>query len=222
MNIRTILVICADCDVGFRLVQLAGRSEYNVIAAIRPYTEAARYERLGAETVLLDPSSKQEIKALFANLNPDGLAVACVLGGTPHLNSQGNINVIQAAEEIGVRRFMLQTSIGCGDSADAVDEFVRAFVGKALTAKTWAERVLQATELDWTIIRAGGVMRRQFKGGAILLESKTVSGHINPNDLADVMFDALISAKTNRRILAAVDAEEAYEASGEPVVAVEI
>jgi len=222
MSARTILVLCADCDTGYRLVQLGVRSEHQVIAAIRPWTDGSRYERMGAEVVKVDPTRPQDVTALFANLNPQGLNVACVLGGTPKINSQGNINAINAAARFGVSRFLLQTSIGCGDSAEAVDEFVKVFVGKALTAKNWAERHLQTTDLDWTIIRAGGVFRRTFTGGGILLESRTVSGYINADELGDVIFQALLSAKTRHKILAAVDADEVHEIDGVPVVAAEI
>ena len=222
MAIRTIVVLCADCDTGYRLVRLAVKAGLQVIAAIRPYTEAERYIRMGADVIKIDPLKPADYDKLYAGLDPQELGVACILGGTPRLNSQGNMNAIDAAARAGVSRFLLQTSIGCGDSADAVDEIVKVFTGKALTAKTWAERHLQATALDWTIIRAGGVFRRNFKGGGILLESRTVSGHINPEELGDVILQALLSRKTSHRILAALDADEAHEIDGTPVVAAEI
>lgn len=222
MGIRTILILCADCDAGFRLAQIAGRSDHRAIAGIRKHTEAARYHRLGADTARIDPTDRADVDSMFAELDPDGLAVISVLGGTPQMNTQGNLNVINAAHAAGVERFLLVSSIGCGDSAGAVDEFVKVFVGKALTAKTWAERQLQTTDMDWTIVRAGGMLRRNFKGGAILIDSNTVSGHISPIDLGDAVFRALVSDKTTRRVLAAVDAEDAYETSGREVIAADI
>lgn len=222
MDVRTVLVICADSDTGYRVVQLARRDGLNVIAVIRPTTDPGMYERLGAEVLRADPTRRPEVAAIFANLNLAELAVASIIGGTPLLNSAGNMNVINVANEAGVQRFLLVTSIGCGDSAHAVDDFVKAFVGKALTAKTWAERALRGTFMDWTIIRAGGLLRRNFKGGPMLLDSNTVSGHINPTDLGDAVYKALISRKTIRRVLAAVDAEQAVDSNGEPLVAVEL
>lgn len=222
MDVRSILVICADTDTGYRTVQLGVRAGCNVIAVVRPTTDPGMYQRLGAEVIHANPTKRAEIAAVFANLNPDGLAVASIIGGSPSMNSSGNMNVINVAHEAGVRRFLLVTSIGCGDSSAAVDDFVKAFVGKALTAKTWAERTLRATRMDWTIVRAGGLLRRNFKGGAILLDSTTVSGHINPTDLGDAVYKALISSKTVGRTLAAVDAEQAVDSNGDPLVAVEL
>ena len=222
MEIRSVLVICADSDTGYRIVQLARREKLNVIAVIRPKTDPGMYERLGAEVRRADPTKRADVAAIFANLNLEHLAVATIVGGSPSMNSEGNINVINVANEVGVKRFLLVTSIGCGDSSVAVDDFVRAFVGKALTAKSWAERALQRTHMEWTIIRSGGLLRRNFKGGAILLDSNTVSGHINPTDLGDGVYKALVSEKTIGRVLAAVDAEQAIDSSGEPLVAVEL
>jgi nucleoside-diphosphate-sugar epimerase len=222
MDIRTVLVICADTDTGYRTVQLACRAGLHVIAVVRPFAEAGMYQRLGAEIMRADPTRRDQVAPLFANLEIEGLAVAAIIGGSPLMNSAGNMNVISTAAEAGVRRFLLVTSIGCGDSAAAVDEFVKVFVGKALTAKTWAERALRGTGMDWTIIRAGGLLRRNFKGGAILLDSTTVSGHINPIDLGDAVYKALVSDKTIYRTLAAVDAEQAIDSNGAPLIAVEL
>jgi len=222
MDVRSVLVICADTDTGYRVVQLACRAGLNVVAVVRPSTDPGMYQRLGAEVVKANPTRREDVAAIFANLNLEGLAIASIVGGSPSMNSTGNLNVINVAHEAGVKRFLLVTSIGCGDSSGAVDDFVKAFVGKALTAKSWAERGLRDTLMDWTIIRAGGMLRRNFKGGAILLDSTTVSGHINPLDLGDAVFQALVSDKTVGRVLAAVDADQAVELNGDPLVAVEL
>jgi hypothetical protein len=222
MDVRSVLVICADTDTGYRVVQLACRAGLNAMAVVRPSTDPGMYERLGAEVLKANPTKREDIAGIFANLNLEGLAVVSIVGGSPLMNSAGNMNVINVANEASVRRFLLVSSIGCGDSSGAVDDFVKAFVGKALTAKSWAERALQGTFMDWTIVRAGGMLRRNFKGGAILLDSNTVSGHINPTDLGDAVFQALISDKTVERVLAAVDAEQAVDLNGDPLVAVEL
>ncbi len=52
-------------------------------------------------------------------------AVVCTLGGTtadPRVDSEGNINVIDAAIKKGVKKFILVTSVGCGNSKDAPGE----------------------------------------------------------------------------------------------------
>lgn len=222
MDISTLVIICADGDTGYRLAQLARRADINVIACIHSWADPGPCERIGAEIVIADAADRDSVAAVLAGRPTDGLGVACMVGGTPLLNSQGNINVIQSAVDAGIRRFLMVTSIGCGDSADAVDPFVKVFVGKALRAKTWAEKYLQATDLDWTIIRAGAMVRRPFKGGPILVESPNVTGYINPTDLGDALFQALQSDVTAGRVLAAVDADKAIDTKGAPLVVADL
>ncbi len=173
---------------------------------------------MGCEVVVADPTDREGVNALFASRVTSDLVVVCMLGGTPQLNTQGNINVIDAASGSGVSRFVMLTSIGCGDSAETVDPFVKAFIGKALRAKNWAEKQLQATDMDWTIIRPGGTVRRPSKGKPILVDSPKVTGHINVMDLGDAVLEALESPKAVRRVLTAVDSGRAYDISGEPLV----
>jgi len=222
MDISTLVIICADGDTGYRLTQLARREEIGVIAVIHSWADPAPYKRMGAEIAIGDAADRESVAAIFAGRDTEGWGVACMVGGTPVLNSQGNINVIDVAAHAGIRRFLMVTSIGCGDSADAVDPIVKVFVGKALRAKTWAEKHLQATDLEWTIIRAGAMMRRPFKGGPILVESRHVTGYINPTDLGDALFQVLQSPNTKHRILAAVDADKAIDTKGAPLVVAEL
>ena len=154
----------------------------------------------------------------FAGEQPE---IVCMLGGTPQLNSQGNLNAISAAVNApAVRRFILLTSIGCGDSVAAVDPFVKAFIGKSLRAKNWAETQLRGADLDWTIIRPGGMVRRATRGRPILVDSSSVSGYINVFDLGDLVYQVLNSplAATLKRTLAAVDDAKAFDIKGAPLV----
>lgn len=61
-------------------------------------------------------------------------AVVSTIGGTPadaSADSEGNINLIKAAIAKGVKRFVLVTSIGTGDSKDAPPQQVRSRVVKS-------------------------------------------------------------------------------------------
>jgi uncharacterized protein YbjT (DUF2867 family) len=218
----TTLIFGGDSDTGYRLAQLTLRSGRPVLAVVRRAAEAAPLERLGAVTVVADVTRRASVDSVFAGRDGATLAVVCFIGGTPQLNSQGNINVIEAAEAAGVRRLILTTSIGCGDSAVVLDPFVKAFAGKSIRAKDWAEKRLRASPLDWTIIRSGGMTMRPGKGGPILVESNQVVGYINRTDLGDLAYQVLVSAKSGRRVFAAVDRGKAMHINGEPLVPVDL
>lgn len=216
------MIICADTDTGYRLSVLLRREQRDVIALMRRRADPVLIRKLGCEIVPADPGDRDELFSIMRAHAAQQPQVVCMLGGTPQLNSQGNLNAIDAAVECGLRRFIMLTSVGCGDSAAAVDPFVKAFIGKALRAKNWAETHLQASGLDWTIIRPGGMVRRATKGKPILVANPNVSGYINVFDLGDVVFQALQSPQTIGRIYTAVDDAKAFDIRGEPLVPAEL
>ena len=67
------------------------------------------------------------------------------VGGTvadPKADGEGNINLINAAMEAGVKKFVLVTSIGTGDSKDAPSEEVYNVLKPVLLEKAKAENAL--------------------------------------------------------------------------------
>lgn len=217
-NPAALVVFGAESDTGYRLVQLARRNGWSVLAVVHREQDRSLLEPLGAEVAVADPTKRADVDAVFEGRDATQLAVVCFIGGTPQLNSQGNINVIDAAEAVDVPRFLLTTSIGCGDSAVVLDPFVKAFAGKSIRAKNWAEKQLRATGMAWTIVRSGGMTMRPGKGGPILVEDPNVVGYINRTDLGDVVYQVLISPKSVGRVFAAVDRARAMNLNGDPVV----
>ena len=222
MNTPPVLIFCADTDTGYRLAQLLRREDRRVLAVVRKRADPVLLVKLKCEIVPGDPTDREDVRRIVREYADEQPAIVCMLGGTPTLNSQGNISVIDAAKEYGVRRFVMLTSIGCGDSAAAVDPFVKAFIGKSLRAKNWAEKQLFATDLDWTVIRPGGLMRRASRGQPVLVDNPNVSGHINVFDLGDLVHQALVSDQTVRKVFTAVDDARAYDLQGKPLEPAEL
>ena len=214
----TFLVFGGDTDPGQRLVQRAVAAGFRVVSVLRGSSRAELINSAGAQLVSCEVTDRDAVHRVFDGRDAVGIAVVAILGGSPQMNTQGNINVIDAAAAAGVRRFVLTSSIGCGDSAAAVDPFVRAIAGRAMRAKEWAENHLRATALDWTIVRAGGTLRRPGTGAAILTASTAVTGHITLTDLGDMLFLALTSPRAIHRTLAAVDRGQASNVDGSPVM----
>jgi len=218
LNPATLVVFGADNDPGYRLVQLALRDGREILGVVYRERDRALVERLGVQVIVADPTDRDAVDAVFRDRDAAQLEVVCFIGGTPQLNSQGNINVIDAASQAGVRRFVLTTSIGCGDSAVVLDPFVKAFAGKSIRSKDWAEKQLRATTMSWTIVRSGGMHARPSRGGAVLVESPFVVGYINRTDLGDMVWQAVSSPKSVGRVFAAVDGSKAMNIHGDPLV----
>ena len=99
------------------------------------------------------------------------------------------------------------TSIGCGSSKAAAPPTVFEVLKDTLTEKEKAENLVQDfyTNVNWTIIRPGGLKTEPMTGKAILTDDETAIGSIHREDLAALVVQALDSAKTERKVLSAVD-----------------
>lgn len=119
----------------------------------------------------------------------------------------GNNNVIEAAGILGVTRVILVTSIGCGSSKDATPPSVYEVLKDVLAQKEKAENVLSRyyTNMNWTIIRPGGLVSEAETKKAILTEDAMAIGSIHRADIADLIVQALSSKNTEKKILSAVD-----------------
>jgi uncharacterized protein YbjT (DUF2867 family) len=89
--------------------------------------------------------------SLSACAGIDGLdAVVSSVGGTvenPEADGQGNINLIKAAAEAGVKKFVLVTSIGTGDSKRAPTPQVYDILKPVLLEKEKAEEALRVRNI---------------------------------------------------------------------------
>ena len=110
-------------------------------------TDVRRKEIEGMMAIVAkgDAMNPDDIERTFAAI--DGVdAVVSTLGGTtadPGADGQGNINLIEAAARHGVKKFVLVTSIGTGDSKDATPPQVYDVLKPVLLEKEKAEARLK-------------------------------------------------------------------------------
>lgn len=137
-------------------------------------------------------------------------AAITTLGGSTEerrVDYEGNNNVIESAGILGVTRIVLVTSIGCGTSKEAAPAAAFEVLKDVLAAKEKAENILikYYTNINWTIIRPGGLKTEAMTGEAILTEDNTAIGSIHREDVANLVVKALNSPNTERKVLSAID-----------------
>lgn len=173
-------------------------------------TDVRRKEIEGMMAIVAkgDALSTDDLAKVMASIE-DVDAVVCTLGGSiadAKVDSQGNINVINAAIKKGVKKFVLVTFLGCGNTKDAVGPKVYETLKPVLVEKDKAEAALMAqTSMAWTIIRPGGLLNDAATGTAIATESNSISGAVTRDDVAAIAIKALLSNKANGKVLSVVD-----------------
>jgi uncharacterized protein YbjT (DUF2867 family) len=152
-----------------------------------------------------------------------------LLGGLPTkkssvVDSQGNINVIDAAVAIAAGRFVLVTSVGCNESYPALVRVPRIILRDTIREKNKAETHLKDSGLEWTIIRPGRLtkLRRKPTGRGILIDHALAAGPITRADLGELVYRVVNSERTIGKTYTASDRRNARILGGIEVVPVNL
>ena len=105
----------------------------------------------------------------------------------------GAVKLIEAAEQLGVRRYLMVSSMGAGDPASASEQ-MRPYQ----QAKHDADEALARSSLDWTIVRPGRLTDEPGSGSVDLAVRLGRWGEVPREDVALVLLEALAAENTVR------------------------
>jgi len=204
---KRVCVLGGSKGVGKDVVEMLSGRGVEVVALVRREESKKELEAMeGVTAVMGDALEAADVIGVL-----DGCD-ACVstLGGESagvRVDYKGNMNAIENAGILGVTRMVLVTSVGAGDSKEAIPAAVYDTLKSALVDKTKAENLLikYYTNTDYTIVRPGGLITAPSTGKAILTEDKMASGAIHRADVAKLVIDALYSKKLTKKIVTAID-----------------
>ena len=208
---QNIFLAGSSRGVGREIAKLLLENEppsVNLKVLLRNPTYAVELEALGANVAFGDALNYADVEASLQGNAID--VVITTMGGLPsdrgeRADCEGNKNLIDAAVKTGVKKFILVSSIGSGNSVVALAPQVLITLGAILKEKEKAEQHLVASGLTYTIIRPGGLKSEIATGNAVLTEDPTVSGIIHRADVAKLVFDCLNSDRANNKVFSAID-----------------
>jgi len=214
MSDNNILIFGGTSGTGLAAAQvLAGRGDA-VTVAVRESSDTAALKAAGAKTVLTDVFSSGRIREAFASGNFDAVVISLSgqRGDDLRADREGAINIIDVARELGVKRVLMVTGIGCGDSRGAVAPKVIEVLGAVLDAKAVAEDHLMASGLAWTILRPGGLTNDPASGTAIRSTDRNTMGVANRADVGALVVECIDDPDSAGEIYATVDPEIKWQA----------
>lgn len=187
------LIVGANGQIGKHLVSLIQDSDtVKAKAMIRKQEQAEHFEKIGAETVLVDLEGSVDDIAKAAE---DVDAIVFTAGSGPKtgpdktmmIDLDGAVKTMQAAEKAKVKRFIMISSYDTTRKAiqDADEKFAPYVV-----AKHYADEWLRSTDLDYTMIHPGALTNDKGTGkveAATTVEPKEVPRE----DIAQVIFACL-------------------------------
>jgi uncharacterized protein YbjT (DUF2867 family) len=168
---------------------LAERGD-QAVGLIRNPAHVTDVRKAGAEAVIcdLETVSADDVAVLLAGAD----AVVFAAGAGPgsgarrkdSVDRAGSVLMAEAAERAGVRRFVQVSSMGAGQPPrPGTGEVWAAYI----TAKTAAEADLRARDLDWTILRPGGLTDAAATGRIRLAPPPVPAGTVPRADVAAVI-----------------------------------
>jgi uncharacterized protein YbjT (DUF2867 family) len=182
---------------------LAERGD-QAVGLVRNPAQLADVQNAGAEAVLcdLETASAADVAALLSGA--DGVVFAAGAGPGSGVARKDSVDraasalMAGAAEQAGVRRFVQISSMGAGQPPQAgSDETWAAYIA----AKTAAEADLQARDLDWTIVRPGGLTDAPATGRVRLEAPPVPRGSVPRADVAAVIAALLSEPRARQQTL---------------------
>lgn len=206
-----VLIFGATRNTGLEVAKLLTARGDKVTAFVRESSDRSGLEPLGVDFVVGDALDLASVEAAFVGKEYTSVltTIAC-FSCDPKPDYLGNRNVFDATEGAAVKRVILMTTVGAGDSYDAAPLPARNFLKDILPLKTQAEDHLMSKDLDYTIIRPGGLTSGPRTGRGYLSNSREAFGIINRSDLADLVVDIIDDNNTIGKILAAADADKVF------------
>lgn len=212
-----VLVFGGNRETGLEVVRTLLAKGEKVTVMVRPTADAGAAKALGAAIVTGDALDPSTVKAAFASAK--FRAVVSTIGGKrgePRPDYEGVKNIIDAANAAGVKRMVLVTAIGTGDSAKAVSDAVHKVLGAVFIEKGKGEDYLMGSGLTYTIIRPGGLRSGGQTGNGMLTEDRMTGGTIYREDLGKLVADAIDDTKTFNKVFHAVDRDMIDHGQSQP------
>lgn len=205
MAAMKITVVGGNKGTGAQVVRIAAEQGHEVTSLSRtpPAAPRAGVRELSGDA--LDPETARQAV--------DGAdAVVVTVGGSSGAGrhrTEVTRSVLAAMRDAGVRRIVVQSSLGVGDSMGLMPAparvFAKAVLGRALADHAEQEAAVAASGLDWTVVRPGGLADGPVPGSVVAQESgeaRSMKARISRADVATYIVDALADPTTFGRALA--------------------
>ena len=203
-----VLVVGANGQIGKMLIELLQDSEkHEARAMVRKQEQAEVFREKGVEAVLADLDGSVDELAEAAK-GCDAIVFTAGSGGhtgpdkTLLTDLDGAVKTVEAAEKIGVKRFIMVSALQANNRENWNDQIRPYYV-----AKHYADRAVEQSSLTYTIVRPGGLLNEPGTG-KVEAGEQLERGSIPRADVAAVIFHTLDAPHTFNRSFDLVSGEQ--------------
>ncbi|MBP1949265.1 SDR family oxidoreductase [Virgibacillus litoralis] len=194
-----VLLIGANGQIGKHLVDLLDKSnEHTVRAMVRKEEQAEELKKKGIDAVLanLEGGADTIVKAARGC---DAVIFAAGSGGstgydkTLLIDLDGAVKTFEAAEKAGVERYVMVSAFQA-NNREKWNEKIKPYY----VAKHYADKMLEESNLNYTIVRPGGLLNEPGTG-KIAASENLERGSIPREDVARAVMESLTEENTYKR-----------------------
>jgi uncharacterized protein YbjT (DUF2867 family) len=195
--VTTIVIAGGHGKIALRLARvLTGRGD-SVRSIIRNPNHEAGVHATGAEPVVADMEAVDDLAPYVEGADAVVFAAGAGPGSGPErkrtVDLGAAVKLLEAARRTGAGRYLMVSAMGAGNPA-AGSEAMRPY----LDAKAEADAALAASDLDWTIVRPGGLTDDPGTGLVDVAASLSRRGSVARDDVAAVLAACLDEPRTVR------------------------
>ena len=177
-------------QIALRLERLLADGGHRARGLIRNPDHAADVEAAGAEAMVLDLERENDVTRAVEGADAVVFAAGAGPGSGPErkrtVDLGAAVKLIDAARAAGVRRYVMISAMGAADPASG-SEAMRPY----LDAKAEADAALEASGLDHTIVRPGGLTDDSGTGRVAVAERLGRTGEITRDDVGATLVAVL-------------------------------
>jgi uncharacterized protein YbjT (DUF2867 family) len=196
-----VVIAGAHGKIAMRLIPLLAALGDSAVGLIRNPQHAEEVSRAGGTPVVcdLETATVEEIAGHLAGADAAVFAAGAGPGSGAArkltMDRDGAVKLLQAAGDAGVRRYLIISAVGAESPPDGDDVF-----SAYLRAKAEADEAVRNSDLDWTILRPGG-LTNEPGSGRVRIASEPFNGRIPRDDVAAVLIRVLDDPRAHGRVL---------------------
>lgn len=205
-----VLVVGANGQIGQHIVkQLKNSDEHTVRAMVRKEEQAEELKKKGIDAVIanLEGNKRSIVKAAKGC---DAVVFTAGSGGktgadkTLLVDLDGAVKTIEAAEEAGAERFIIVSALQANNRENWNEKIRHYYV-----AKHYADRMLEDSNLNYTIVRPGGLLNEPGTAKVHIAENLEERGSVPREDVAHTVVASLSEENTHKRAFDLVSGDTA-------------
>jgi len=212
---KVVVVAGATGRTGKLVVEELANRNFQVRAMVRSSPSASWLQQEGVQVVEGDLTSVASLEKVMEGAQ----FIISVIGSKKPFNKKennkvdnmGNQNLAKAAKAKNIRQFVVVSSVGAGNSKNALPFILRLLMGPVLKVKTISEEFIRTCGLSYTIIRPGGLKDTELSGEVAFGEGGKVTGSVSRKQIAKVCVDALENPSMKNRTFEVADASTVKE-----------